>query len=99
MIDPGKLVLSHRIFAVTTLTIREKSRTVGFFYNKEDAVGSVLTNACDIHEDIYVYVVIEEVTEGIHYQVESEKWFVWEDGYSPCSKPKHLKNVCNWSMG
>ena len=54
-------------------------RTVGYYPSKEIAIEDVLTNAVDMHEDMYKFAVIEFIPCGI-YQPASEKiFFEWDD--------------------
>jgi hypothetical protein len=75
------------IYLVTTIWNKNgdhHSRSVGYYFNKEDAVHAVKENACDIYEcGFYNYAVIEEIREGIYQYDINPLWFSVE----PTAKP------------
>ncbi len=88
------------IFLVTAIKYSGRKRSVGFFYSLHDAIESVESNASDIHERVYTYAVIERVSEGIYYQVDSETWFEWVDNkYVKCKKPAKYRSTRNFGIG
>lgn len=80
----------------------EEFRCFGFYSSLSDATCAVETNRCDIFENYYKYVVIEEIDLGIHPFVESEHWFEWdevEQKYISTDRPLCAKNYCNFALG
>ena len=84
-----------------------KSRTFGYYHNKEQAIENVLNNTSDMHECYYMYIVVEEIYPGIHPIVvdvsKQETWFkynldkdCWE---SLDKKPTELERCVNFSIG
>ena len=77
-------------------------RCFGFYSSLSDATCAVETNECDIFENYYKYVVIEEIDKGIHPEVVSEYWFEWdevEQKYIGIDRPVCVNNYCNFSLG
>ena len=77
-------------------------RCFGFYSSLSDAACAVETNRCDIFENYYKYVVIEEINEGIHPAVVSEYWFEWDavkQKYMGTYRPLCVGNYCNFSFG
>lgn len=101
-----------------TLTVKEiynilrqqqSTRTVGFFFNIEDAIKCVEENGNDIYEGSYKHVVIEAMTEGPHpipqnLHGSDEIWFEWQGswemgGYEKIDKPECTEKIINWGIG
>jgi hypothetical protein len=79
-----------------------ESRCFGFYSSLSAATCAVETNECDIFENYYKYVVIEEIDKGIHPEVVSEYWFEWdevEQKYMGTYRPLCVNNCCNFSLG
>lgn len=77
-----------------------RTRAFGFYHSFKKAEVAVLQNEQDIHEaGYYPYVVIEEISPGIHQHTTKETWYEWvEERYiliskSPCSI------CCNFGIG
>jgi len=86
------------------------SRTVGFMYNKEEAIQLIKDNVCDLNEaNFYPYALVEEVPEGIYAMSKDlafkdrVTWFKWNDEKSMYEVipecPEDLKRTVNFSMG
>ena len=102
-----------RIYCVATVRHGGESRTVGYFFHRDDATYVVETNSCDIYENgYYPYAVIEEVLPGVypihpdHWNDSSHQmWYRWrsfnEDvpGYKLTEKPKQFSKIICWTMG
>jgi hypothetical protein len=76
-------------------------RTVGWFYDKADAIETVEKNCGDLYEcGSYPHAVVEEVPEGQYAYSMKSWWFKWRDGrYKKSRKPKKYKNVVGFSIG
>ena len=77
-------------------------RCFGYYEYLYDAIKALKLNHCDMHETIYWYAVIEKIGEGIHPEVEMEKWFKYDrerDGFFEIKKPKETRQVCNHAIG
>lgn len=97
------------IFTITSIQdldekygIKGSSRTFGFYTDFKTAEERVRENATDMHECLYLYVVIEKVPEGISQYVR-ERWFYkynLEKGvFEPIDEPECVKHYCNFSIG
>ena len=79
------------------------SRTIGYATTLEEAKHWVETNACDIHEDYYKYVVIEDVAPGIYTSTDSTSiWYKWSkarEKYIPIEKPTQLNQIVGFTIG
>lgn len=79
-------------------------RCLGYYFDINKAKEVIDGNLCDIHEGLYTYALIEEVTEGI-YPINREEcslWYKWDNEskkYLISTKPDDLKNTLNLSMG
>ena len=81
---------------------KHRSRCVGYFESLERAANLVESNACDLHETIYEFAVIEKLGEGIYPTPEEEHWFAFNDAldrYEPIEKPSETNHTCNWAIG
>lgn len=92
-------------YLVTTLN-NEKTpgRCVGMFLTLGEAQSIVEQNTCDIHENSYDFVVVEDVAFGLYPAILSEYWYHWEqkngvEQYVQCEKPGHLSHITNFSIG
>lgn len=87
-------------------------RSFGYFFSLESAREAVENNRCNIYEEKYELVLIEEIKEGIHCRATSVAWYKWRTNkknpkngeftngkYFPCKQPKELKIVTNFCMG
>ena len=78
------------------------SRTMGFHTNFYDASAVVRRNVCDIHERIYHYAVIEEISEGVYPDVVS-RWFYQYNGnkdeYISIEEPDEFKHCSHIALG
>lgn len=101
------------IYLITAMTDDDmwsknyRSRTFGYFHDKETAIEAVLANACDMHECLYIYIVIEEIYQGIHSIIEDkesqETWFRYDlEEYKWKQteiRPSNFDGVVNFSIG
>jgi hypothetical protein len=78
-----------------------KSRCFGFFDSLEKAKTAVACNSGNMHECYYNYLVIEEISEGVHAFPISQYWYIWSEdlGWVPTTKPEFAKGISNWSIG
>lgn len=53
------------------------SRTYGYYRSLEKAIDTVTHNYLDIREDVYNYVTIDEVCEGIYQGSNKTMFFKW----------------------
>lgn len=77
-------------------------RTFGYMETLEEAEEALNKNACDMHEFLYVYAVIEKLGPYIHPEVEEEYWFKWDEekgGFFRTEKPDATCGVCNHALG
>lgn len=80
----------------------DEQRCFGYYHSLLHAILEVCDNECDIHENYYKYMVIEQIEEGIHPVVLDEVWYVWvECGqcYIPTDRPACVDNYCNFALG
>lgn len=78
------------------------ARTFGYFSSFEEAAKRLHANACDMHETIYDFAVVEQIGFGIHPEVETRQFFQYDkkrDGYFEISEPDSVANVCNFALG
>jgi len=84
-----------------------KQRCIGFVATLEKALDAVKTNQGDMHECLYNYVVVEEVSDGLwfHDIGSNEYWFEWDEvnqKFVECNKPQKYLEGCTvkgFSMG
>lgn len=96
------------IYTITAITESDyRTRIFGYYHKKKDAIANVLNNTYDMHESYYMYIVIEEIHQGIHPIIidplSCETWFkynldkdCWEHVYE---KPEEFKQCINFSIG
>jgi hypothetical protein len=84
------------------------TRTFGYFHDLDNAISAVENNYADMQERLYNYIVIEELSEGVHSFVEKEYWYNWvgERSLSEnsgkwvlCEKPDWAAGTINWGIG
>lgn len=69
------------LYVVTTFYdgYYDRTRTVGWFSNEQDAIYAVENNLHDIYENgYYRQVVIEQVEEGLYPNLHSQQFYIWE---------------------
>jgi len=76
-------------------------RCFGYFSTEEKAITAVACNAGNMEECYYNFLVIEEISEGIHSIPISETWYTWNTdiGWVPSEKPEWSIGFTNWSLG
>lgn len=77
-------------------------RTFGFFHEYKEAVQRLHENTCDMHENMYKYAVVEEVSPGIHPYSDNRQFFKYDesrDGFFEIEEPEEVKHLCNFSVG
>lgn len=71
---------------------------MGFYHDFNDAVESVIENACDINEHCYNYAVVEEILPGL-YSYPRPRWFYKfnreKNEYEPIEEPKFMNHIAN----
>lgn len=71
---------------------------MGFYHDFDDAVESVMENACDINEHCYNYAVVEEILPGL-YSYPRPRWFYKfnreKNEYEPIEEPKFMNHIAN----
>ena len=92
------------IYAITTFPPKGygELRTFGYYLYLEDALQAVKENRCNMHESLYMTLVIEEIPEGIHAMSQSERWFEWDEvaqQWTVGEKPAELRGVTSFAMG
>ena len=98
------------IHAVTVFQKIEKSNTkypniinrrcVGYFAHFDAAENAVLENFSDIHENMYDYVIIEEMEPGLKLSDITRSLYHWNgNSYEKIDIPETLKYLSNFSMG
>lgn len=78
------------------------SRVFGYYENWNDAVESMHNNICDIHETIYEYGIIEDVTAGLYSCFNKRQLFKWNkerQGFFEIEEPKFFRHVGNLTIG
>lgn len=100
IIDEKKLSFAEKI----------NRRTFGYFPIIEALQTVIARNEGDFHEELYDYLVCEEIPFGIHPGVTREIWYKWQSGVrSPagfdqgkwvsCDKPDFSVGTTNWALG
>lgn len=77
------------------------TRVFGYYTDKDVAIESVKTNALDIRETIYDYMIVEEIVEGL-YQPSTTRWFFVakdDDTFEEIKEPTFLRHFAGISMG
>jgi len=97
-------IVNDIIYTVVTMRQNSRSRCVGWFPNKEDAIEVIIENYGDINEaGYYPYALVEGVKPGLYnFDLREEIWFKWDDDkhqYIQCDKPDKFHNTLCYSMG
>lgn len=100
------------MFFITCMTKLEKDdlgwpeygsmRTFGYYKTFEDCDESLKCNACDMHETIYHYAVVEKIEEGIHPLALERWWYKYDrekGGFFPMEEPEFMKHYINIALG
>lgn len=75
-------------------------RCVGYYNNFYEAENAVLENFSDIHENMYDYVIIEEMEPGLKLSDITRSLYHWNgNSYEKIDIPETLKYLSNFSMG
>jgi hypothetical protein len=98
------IVTMTRLRPIPSDRTRRLWRSVGFLFDKEEAIQAVKNNAGDIYEaGYYPLCVVETLGEGIYPNTISTAWFQWDKdkgGYQEIpERPDDLKQVVSFSMG
>ncbi len=80
------------------------SQCFGYYADRAKAEAAVERNACDLHECLYTWAVVEGLPEGIHpgppHNDEFETWYQWVDGkWTRAIKPECLRQMASFSIG
>lgn len=79
-----------------------ESRLVGFYHDLDTAISKVKENACDIHEYLYDYAIIEKVMPGIYQATEEDRlYFKWTEdfGYVQVHMSDEFKHFIGFGIG
>lgn len=75
-------------------------RCVGFFKNKNEAENAVLNNDNNIHDNIYEYAIVEQMSSGIKTRDISRSVYHWNGkAYEKIMVPSLLKYMSNFGIG
>lgn len=78
------------------------SRTFGYYADLELAKERVIENACDIFEYLYLYMLIENIGEGL-YSACNERWLykfnLITREYELIEEPECMKQTVNFAIG
>lgn len=75
-------------------------RCVGYFADFDEAENAVLENFSDIHENMYDYVIIEEMEPGLKLSDITRSLYHWNgNSYEKIDIPETLKYLSNFGMG
>jgi len=78
------------------------TRVVGYYRELETALTAVKENRCDIRENIYDYVIVEEVFSGL-YPDATNRWFFEYNRrtgeYNSIDEPPVYSNYTNLTIG
>ena len=75
-------------------------RCVGYFTDFNEAENAVLENFSDIHENMYDYVIIEEMEPGLKLSDITRSLYHWNgNSYEKIDIPETLKYLSNFSIG
>ena len=86
----------------------DDSRCVAVSDNLDYLKEIALSNAGDIHEGCYKYIVIEKTYLTLYPHAEKIAWFEWipsecgdkyKGHYQECDEPKQYKTTCNLGIG
>ena len=96
------------IYTITVYPPQDKrgpeswSRTYGWYSTLEKAVERTEKGG-DLHECLYMFLVIEEVPEGIYSLATVSAWYTWDlvrnKWVQMENPPVWAENVCNHSIG
>lgn len=81
------------------------SRVAGYYFEKEDAIGSVRKNNGDINEaGAYPYAIVERIEPGIYQMAGSDnRWlFLFNENtgeYDPVEFPEFAAHMCGFTIG
>jgi len=70
------------MYFITTICVSNddfSTRTVGYYFDREEAIARVKENYLDIWETIYEYVVIQKFGEGFYPDWDEEIWFEFDE--------------------
>lgn len=77
-------------------------RTFGYYKTFEDCDESLKCNACDMHEYLYNFAVVEKIEEGIHPLALERWWYKYDKekgGFFPMEEPEFMKHYINIALG
>lgn len=80
----------------------ESTRTFGFVSTFAKAEQALNDNACDMHECLYDYAVVEDINQGVLSLAEQRWVFKWDqhrEGFFEIEEPKELQHYCNFALG
>lgn len=94
------------MYFITTIYIKDnnlkKSRCVGYYNDKNDAIKVLNDNFGDLYEcGYYNFAVIEKVEEGIYRYDSNPIWFKWnkkKEGFFKTKKPACTKSLVGFCM-
>ena len=79
------------------------SRSVGFFFKKDDAINSVINNDGFMRDDFYTFAVIEKIEEGVYSCVdENQAWLSWDEKntcWQLIDAPKDMESSVGFALG
>lgn len=93
--------MGKKIFVIKQARItNEKKNTlesVGFFFEKKEALKRIEKNALDLSDDgYYNYCCLMSFEEGLYSIFNEELWYKWDkevEKYIKCDKPKQFDNI------
>lgn len=86
----------------------EDSRCVAISNDLDYLKSLAESNACDIHEGCYKYIVIEKVYHCLYPPCEKVLWYEWipkeggdkyEGFYQVCEEPEGCENIVGYALG
>jgi len=80
-----------------------KTRCVGYYPTFDEAHNTVVSNFCDIREDVYDYWVVASIKPGLYqYAFGDNRWFYKFDGetktYKPITAPEQFDYLCGFAI-
>jgi hypothetical protein len=80
------------------------SRTFGYYSDLDIAKERVIENACDIHECVYDYVLIEDIREGLYQYCDKDHRWLYKfneetEEYEVINEPECMQNVSGFAIG
>ena len=89
-----------RNIEIMSLDLSKQNRSVGFYFDKEDAIEAIENNELDINESgYYPYAVLERVRRGCYCDSLEIIWYKWKNGKYVRLDLNPFPMIRNWALG